>query len=169
MSVNIFRYAEIKQAALNVLEANRIASPPVIAANLAVFYGFKVNTAALGPKYAKSVAGFIDIPAGEIWVNADDNPALQNYTVAHELGHYLLKHYETEDFEKNYSVLLREPGGASSQEPMEIEANLFADNLLVPAVFLQKYLDKYSHATDQELSNIFGVSPAVIRYRRPYI
>ena len=167
MTTDISRYAEIKQAALNVLEANRIDEPPVTAARLAEAYGFTVIGMIFSPEHAKRIAGFIDVPSGEIVVNAEDAPVIQNYTIAHELGHYLLKHHEAEDFEKNYSVLLREAGGPS-QEPMEIEANLFADNLLVPSMFLREYLDRYPRATNQELSNIFGVSPEVIRYRRPY-
>jgi len=53
--------------------------------------------------------------------------------------------------------------------PIEQEANCFATNLLVPASFLQQYLDDFPDITNQQLSKAFGVSAEVIHYRRLYI
>ena len=161
-------YEQIKQIALNVLEAHRVWEPPVIAARLANKYDFKVFSAVFTPEYATEVAGYIDVEQRKIVVNAEDIAPCQNFTIAHELGHFLLEHHKDEKFEENYSVLLRETN-ESDLTVIEREANFFADNLLVPAMFLRTWLDKYPQATDWELSRIFGVSPDVIRYRRPYI
>jgi len=160
--------SRIKSRALSVLELYRIWQPPVVAARLANAYGFEVNSAIFGPENAKCVAGYIDVPNRKIVVNAEDTSVRQNYTIAHELGHYLLKHHEDADFAQNYSVMMRDTC-AVEPTPMELEANMFADNLLVPAAFLREYLDNYPRATDQELSRIFGVHPEVIRYRRRFV
>ena len=157
-----------KSLALTVLEMNRIWQPPVVASRLANACGFEVISAVFGPEHAKCVAGFIDVANRKIFVNDADASFQQNFTIAHELGHFLLNHHETEGFVENYSVLMRDTC-AGELTPMELEANVFADNLLVPAKFLREYLDKYPRATYEELSRIFGVSPEVIRYRRPYV
>ena len=101
-------------------------------------------------------------------INAKDATVQQNFTIAHGLGHYALEHHKDPRFEKNYSVILRDACFVG-QTPVELEVNLFADNLLVPSMFLQKYLNKYPYATDQELSNIFGVPSEVIYRRRLYV
>jgi Zn-dependent peptidase ImmA (M78 family) len=143
---------------------HRIWEPPVDTVSLAQQNGFKVMEATFEKDY-EGVAGFIDVPKKLIYVNAKDTSDQQNYTVAHELGHYLLNHHEQANFEDEYSVLLREP---FSEEftTIEKEANLFADNLLVPARFLSKWLADYPYATNEELARIFGVPANVIRYRR---
>jgi len=158
----------IKSQVLSLLEANRVTEPPIVAANLAKLLDFKVVRMVFGPKHARCVAGFIDVPKREIVVNAEDSPVQQNFTVAHELGHYVLEHYRDKNFEENYSVLLRNVC-ANGHSPMEIEANVFADHLLVPTMFLREYLDRYPYATDQELSRIFAVPAEVIRNRRIYV
>ena len=168
MLLTVAKIERIKNMTMKILETHRIWKPPVIAVKLAREYGFGVFTAGFGPSHADCVAGYIDIADKKIIVNADDSPEQQNFTVAHELGHYLLEHHLSEDFVKNYSVLLRNTCAGEAM-PMELEANVFADNLLVPAIFLREYRDKYPHATDRELARVFGVSPEVICYRRPFV
>jgi Zn-dependent peptidase ImmA (M78 family) len=166
-TIGASRIEAIKSLALSTLEINRIGVPPVNAIILAKKYGFHPFGMVFDPKYAKCVAGFIDIENSKIIVNAEDTPACQNFTIAHELGHYLLRHHEAADFDSTYSVLLRATD--IQLTPMEVEANIFADNLLVPAMFLREYLIKYPYATDQELANIFGVPSEVIQYRKPFV
>jgi Zn-dependent peptidase ImmA (M78 family) len=98
-------------------------------------------------------------------VNAEDSPARQNFTVAHELGHYLLEH---ELSGAEYTCLFRNPANQKNT-PIEKEANCFAANLLVPTYILREYLDKYPFATNEQLSKIFGVSSEVLRFRRQYL
>jgi Zn-dependent peptidase ImmA (M78 family) len=110
------------------------------------------------------IAGFIDFDAHKIYVNVDDSLQRQNFTIAHELGQYLLGHRR----ESGYTVLLRNPN-EMVKTPIEQEANCFAANLLVPEAFLRQYLDDFLGITNQQLSKAFGVSADVIRYRRLYI
>ena len=145
-----------------------ITDPPVVAHRLARLFDFDIVGMTFGLKHARYVAGFIDIDRKEIVINAKDDPVQQNFTIAHGLGHYVLEHHKDPSFETKYSVILRDACFVG-QTPVELEVNLFADNLLVPSMFLQKYLNKYPYATDQELSTIFGVPPEVIRRRRLYV
>ena len=156
-------FAMVKRLAWRVLEENFVTKPPINAAELAEACGLAVFESRFKPAYSH-VAGFIDFDNTKILINADDSVPRKNFTVAHELGHYLLGHNE----ENGYTVLLRNPD-AMAKTPIEQEANCFAANLLVPERFLREWLDNYPSATDQQLSGIFGVSAEVIRYRRLYL
>ena len=151
-----------KEKALDILKANMIVKPPVIAAELAESEGLQVLCMLFNPGYTE-IAGFIDADKKAIVVNAVESSARQNFTIAHELGHYLLKHHESNE----YTVMWRDPR-AMKKTPMEQEANCFAANLLVPSMFLREYLDNYPLITDWQLSLLFGVSVDVIRFRRLY-
>jgi len=155
-----FKLAKTK--ALQILEANMIVKPPVIAAELAEAEGVEVLCMTFNPDYME-IAGFIDTDRKAIVVNAAENSARQNFTIAHELGHYLLKHYESSE----YTVLLRN-SNAMKKTPMEQEANCFAANLLVPSMFLREYINNFPFITDLQLARLFGVSVDVIRFRRLY-
>jgi len=156
-------FAAVKRLARQVLENNFITKPPIFASELAAAYGLSVLVAAFKSKYAH-IAGFIDFEKKTIVVNQDDSPPRNNFTIAHELGHYLLKHHEA----GGYAVLLRDTK-AMTKTPFEQEANCFAANVLVPATLLREYLDDYPFATTQQLAKVFGVSTEVIRYRKIYL
>ena len=98
----------------------------------------------------------------------DDSPAQQNFTIAHELGHYVLKHHESAEFKDNYSVLLRNTGD-TPESPMECEANWFAENLLIPADFLRERVEKYPFITTQQLARMFGAPTKMVADRRQYL
>jgi len=156
-------FAAAKQLARRVLEENAIIEPPVIAAELVASYGLEAMTAVFQPGY-EHIAGFIDFDTLKIYVNGDESLQRQNFTIAHELGHYLLGHRQ----ESGYTVLLRNPDGMV-KTPIEQEANCFAANLLVPGSFLLQYLEDYPGISDHQLTKFFGVSVDVIRYRRLYV
>jgi len=130
--------------------------PKEIAAN----YGITVLFADFGQEH-KEVSGFYDGKSRAIYVNVDDNPRRQTFTIAHELCHFLLHGNLFRDHPEDYRVLLRYLIGAA-KEPLEQEANCFAANLLVPRSFLDKY---YRIASVQELARLFIVFGDVIRFR----
>lgn len=105
--------------------------------------------------------GFYDPKARAIYVNRDDPPNRQTFTIAHELGH----HYLHRDFilthPDQYKVLYRKPMGRET-DPIEKEANSFAANLLVPTEWLKRY---YRIASVAEMARVFIVSEEVIRWR----
>ena len=144
-----------------VLKENFVSSPPVIASELAEAYGLEVCEITFPTDFAH-IAGFIDFSSNSIFVNADDSPTRRNFTIAHELGHYLLKHHEQDG---GYTILLRNPD-AMEQTHFEQEATNFAANVLVPDVLLQKYLKDHPRITHSELATIFGVPANVIRSQR---
>ena len=78
-----------------------------------------------------------------IGVNANHHPHRQTFTIAHELGHYLLHESETvhvDSKKDGYTLQLRNPTSATGTNISEREANLFAAEVLMPAKFLHKEL-----------------------------
>lgn len=111
------------------------------------------------------ISGFLDRPKKIIYVNSEDHPKRQVFTIAHELGHLLLEHQPNE-----YGVLTRfsKPNG---YDRVEQEANWFAGCLLVPQKMLKEAMKKYRLSKEDTgmLSNLFGVSQDVIRIRLKHI
>lgn len=106
------------------------------------------------------VAGFCDFEEARLYVNASDSLARQTFTIAHELGHWVL-HKDFFDRTPNaYRILPRfqrtEPGN-----PYEQEANCFAANLLVP----KRLLLPVKSAPVARLAGIFSVSREMMEHR----
>lgn len=153
-------YNFVKDQVQKILKENYIDTPPVNAKELAENYGLTVNFVDFPEKY-KSVCGFIDFENATMYVSNADKTVRQNFTIAHELGHWIL-HRENQ---QAYKVLLRRPIGGETED-MEKEANVFAAELLVPADMLKKY--KKQGLSNFELAEIFMVSESVINYRLEY-
>ncbi len=80
-----------------------------------------------------------------IGVNAAHPENRKRFTVAHELGHYVLHEGRTIHVDENpkklaFRINLRDEKSAKGDDDDEKEANLFAAELLMPAKFLEKDL-----------------------------
>jgi hypothetical protein len=112
----------------------------------------------------ENVSGFIDAKSKSIVVNAAEPPSRQMFTIAHELGHWLMHRQQVMD-DRQYRVLTRE--ALDAPKPLiEKEADGFAADLLVPKFLLDKYYENAPvRPSRASLARIFGVSEDVIRYR----
>jgi Zn-dependent peptidase ImmA (M78 family) len=109
-----------------------------------------------------------------IGVNKGHSKARKRFTIAHELGHYLLHEGELVHFDAErpgFRVNLRSDG---SDSDMEREANLFAAELLMPAKFLErdsriKKLDLLDEKSSTDIlapvAKEYGVSVQALTYR----
>lgn len=79
-----------------------------------------------------------------------DNPGRIRWTIAHELGHFMLKHNEI----TNRSIFARNSLTEEEYEVFEKEANCFARNLLAPNVVLRELKPDSPHF----ISNMCNVS-----------
>ena len=61
-----------------------------------------------------------------IGVNADHHPNRQNFTAAHELGHFLLHDFDNIHVDRHFKVWLRNETSSQGTDIEEKEANLFA-------------------------------------------
>lgn len=125
---------------------------------LAETYGLTVFKAAFEDK---DISGYIDLDDKRIVINKEQAEVHQNFSIAHELGHWIMHRDAVEKDEDNIRIVYRKPIGEETN-PFELEADAFAAFLLVPEEMLRQYQDK----SDLELANIFNVSQSLIGYRR---
>ncbi|MER9518450.1 ImmA/IrrE family metallo-endopeptidase [Mesorhizobium sp. M0614] len=86
----------------------------------------------------------------------------RNFTLAHEMGHFIGHRYEQDVFECSFDNL-----NDFQNTGFELEANEFASQLLMPADILRSF-DKnreFCHAAITELASMFGVSRTAAAYR----
>lgn len=154
------------EKAIEVLRDNSVTNPPVDVFEIANNYGLNILEADLR-KEKESPSGILDMDNSNIYVEKTDSPQRKVFTVAHELGHYLMHKEELKSYPEKYAVLYRRPLGAPNHDSVEQDANSFAATLLVP----QKMLDRYKKSENPEdenlylLSKLFGVSRELIGWR----
>ncbi len=115
-----------------------------------------------GNETLKKTAGFLDPKAKTIFLNKNDAPQRKIFTIAHELGHFMLKHDPNE-----YGILPRWQLPGVKPGWIEKEADVFAVHLLVPSFMLKEILRTYNipPSLSSVLAGLFGVSEEVMRYR----
>ena len=106
-----------------------------------------------------------------VGVNSLHHPHRQRFTLAHELAHVSLHKAVLEaEVHIDKVILHRDAMSATGLEPLEIEANAFASELLIPRVLLDavlagRQLDFEDEASMKALAKKFKVSEAAMRYR----
>jgi Zn-dependent peptidase ImmA (M78 family) len=127
---------EIEERAESILRdhgAEGLAIDPV---NIANSLGLKVYNAKFGER---GIAGMLSTrrDGANIYIEADDLAARKRFTVAHELGHFILhlQGHEGEfiDDEDNFRAVHEIESDWTEERRMEWEANVFAAALLMPA------------------------------------
>ena len=116
---------------------------------------------------------YIKDGVGIIGINALHHPNRQRFTAAHELAHHELHNEEIQKavhVDKGFRVLLRDDISSKGIDPLEIEANAFASELLMPAEFIASTLDAGGLDIEDEigietLAKKFRVSAPAMRFR----
>lgn len=93
-----------------------------------------------------------------IRINTSENPLRQRFTLAHELGHFVLNHGpEFRDPVSNFLENVR--------DRKEVEANRFVLALLMPEPAVRFFVDKERITSVDKLSKHFNVSSTSMIYR----
>lgn len=108
-----------------------------------------------------------------IGVNALHHPNRQRFTMAHELGHHIMHRPQIEGtvhIDKGFAILLRDTLASLGTDRMEIEANAFASELLLPKHLIEPHVDVEGFDLDdidqlQSLAKRFKVSLSALQYR----
>jgi Zn-dependent peptidase ImmA (M78 family) len=153
-------YRQVAARAEKIIADQGILRPPVDPEQIAAQVGLEVVYAEFPDELREIVSGYIEPEHKRIVVNRDTSGARQIFTIAHELGHYILHRAYTES--PDYRIMLRRNTYADEKPEEEREADAFAAHLLVPDAMLKRYRDI---ATVRELARAFGVSEDVIRNR----
>lgn len=127
--------------------------------------------------FDEEISGMIHVKDGTIviGVNALHHPNRQRFTIAHELGHLVLHKEKITShvhIDKGFpAALMRDTRSATGTDTVEVQANQFASELLVPQALLDKELagraaiDMEDEKSLEDLSRKFKVSKQAIQYR----
>lgn len=102
-----------------------------------------------------------------IGVNQSHHRNRKRFTIAHELGHYILHREQSDVF---VDAFLRSENSAQGVDPQEIEANTFAAELLMPKRLVVREVASSSfNVLDEDaitwLASKFGVSTSAMTIR----
>lgn len=152
----------IQQAADDVITGNDIVAPVVNVFDIAAREGISIKRRAF-PLDKKNISGFYFEPEKTIYLNMQESAERQAFTVAHELGHYFLKHKPNEYGMHQRQAVYQEGKGA-----LERDADSFAANLLMPEKLVRQEIKKYPFLNSNSASLLamrFGVSPSAMAHR----
>lgn len=152
------RYSLAEAKAVELV--SHYSAPPIPVLEIAEQNGVDVVFSDFG-KHKDTVSGFCDFNSAKLYVNKDEPMNRQTFTIAHELGHWMLHKELFVNDPDRYPVLLRSGTGDNS-DPLEIEANHFAANILVPQKLLKPVKDA---ANPAKLADIFKVSRIMMEIR----
>lgn len=116
----------------------------------------------------REVVYFTGSEDGCLWKRSDDTYILLyndtktyrptvRFTLAHELGHFILKHHN----KTNREILARGGLSKSTHSHLEMEANYFAKRILAPIPLVDIYTEKWEQIDDEKITKIFDVSVTV--------
>jgi len=103
-----------------------------------------------------------------IGVNSNHARVRQRFTIAHEIGHFVLHKSEKKFFVDEASHFFRE-SHSPAEAALEREANAFAAALLMPEAAVRElagdYVDIHDEAAIRRLAREFAVSPQALMIR----
>lgn len=145
--------------ARRLLRKYDIDKPPVPVDEIAIAEGLRVVYHDL----EDDVSGLLvrQDKSAVIGVNVKHHENRQRFTIAHELGHYLLHRDEPAVFVDDVLVHFRSDSPTGGFDPREAEANHFAASLLLPRGFLREDL----HGTAIDVSDDTAVRALARRYQ----
>lgn len=164
------RRRSILRRVRELLDLNEVTAPPVpverIARGLAHLRFSPLDNELSGMAFVKDGTAIIGI-------NALHHPNRQRFTMAHECGHLVLHRDQVTrevHVDKAFPMLMRDAVSAASVDPMEIEANLFAAELLMPEFLLAQELGDTPFDIDDDaavtaLARRFRVSLSAMQFR----
>lgn len=152
-----------------------VRSAPVPVERIAKGLGAQVRYSPLDPELSGMIFIRNNVPI--IGVNSLQHPNRQRFTIAHECGHLELhrdrlseKVHVDKEFPVQYAGLNRDSNSATGTSDIEIEANQFAAELLMPTAFILQALgsgpfDIDNEAPLEDLSKKFRVSRQALEFR----
>lgn len=141
------------------------AEIPVRVGALAEELGLGVLRSTLQPGISGQIGPSDDYAAGYvIKVNRHESKSRQRFTIAHEIGHYIL-HRDKIGLGITDTVLYR----SRLSSNLEVEANRFAANLIMPMPKIREKLlvvgRKIDRSVAKEFADIFDVSADAMEIR----
>ena len=164
------RRDQVERQAQRLLDEIGIVTLPIPVTEVASYLGIEIDYADLGEGCSGVLVREGAQGKGVIGVNWADHENRQRFTIAHEIGHYIL-HTSKEAFvDSGYSVNFRKTTGSGTPQ-QERDANWFAAALLMPKAQVVRAFQscEYDPTRDDDdlrsLAAQFGVSPQAMAIR----
>jgi Zn-dependent peptidase ImmA (M78 family) len=136
------RRKRVESLARELLATNGTTEPPISVEGLAKSVGIEIYLQPLD----SDLSGFLyrDGDHAVIGVNSHHARVRQRFTVGHELGHYFLHDNERLRVDRAVQARFRSVLSSTGTDTEEIEANLFAAEVLMPREFVAQDLGALS-------------------------
>jgi len=169
--MNTKQKIEPEKAARELLEAQGIRKAPIPVDKIAKALGVQIRYSPLDEELSGMIYIKDEIPI--IGVNALHHPNRQRFTIAHELGHYMLHRSMLSNevhVDKQFKILMRNSKSSTGKDTIEVEANRFAAELLLPEFLIDDVLSHSAFDIDDpapldQLAKKFRVSKQMLEYR----
>jgi Zn-dependent peptidase ImmA (M78 family) len=163
-----------EEEARKVLSKHGVDSWPVRVDRIAKARGAKIRYSPLDDELSGMAFYKDQLPI--IGVNSKHHTNRQRFTIAHEIGHFCLHDdilKKGMHVDKVITMLKRDTNSSAGTINIEVEANQFAAELLMPTSLMKAYLDQgsldYSSTSDEDIvesmAKAFKVSPTAMAYR----
>jgi len=154
-----------RQLAAALVKKHKITAPEVDVEALARKCGLEVAYVDVDGELSGQL--YPDVP--EMVVNARGRRReRQRFTIAHELGHWQLRHHllgELPEDTLGYSGAFEDESSYEGRSPVEIEANTFAAELLMPSSWIRRLQKPLKTGAPQQLAQVYGVSEQAMFYQ----
>ncbi len=150
------RRSRILNLAIDILNKSKVVKAPVPIETIAKKYGLQVRLQPL----ESNLSGFLyrDGKNSLIGVNSHNARVRQRFTIAHELGHFLLHQGDSLHVDRAVFAKLRSDLSSQGVDEEEIEANLFAAELLMPRELIARDLENADIVDILEEEFLLGMS-----------
>ena len=159
----IFNYIEKKTEEL--LKANDLYNVPVAVNKLAKKIGIKIKA----KDFDDDVSGIFVMKDDKPFIAYNSNQGLnrRRFTIAHELGHFILHSRNKPLFvDKKKEVMFRNSESSTGEHMKEREANAFAAAILMPKRLIEQEIENSDDADIIEgLARKFKVSTQAMSFR----
>jgi len=161
---------QIEQQAEKILRDNGAWHVPVPIDLVAHRLNLKTEASVLGDEISGLLV--VEKKRGAIGYNSTHAPVRQRFTVAHEIGHYVM-HVKDSTRSRLFIdrfVAFRDDESSAGNDWEEVEANAFGAALLMPARLVREEIKKHNLDLDDEddlnsLAKQFNVSTSAMSYR----
>lgn len=157
----------IEEKSYSILKELSIDNLPIEIDKIAQHVGVEIKEDVLDA----SISGFLLAKNGKntIGINSDESLVRKRFTIAHEIGHYIL-HSNRENDLYISKIHFRDEASSTGEMKREREANAFAAGILMPRFLIERELEKLDEKSPVEniisaLANIFNVSEIAMSYR----
>lgn len=162
MSISSARIKKIEDIAWEIVSNQNLTNPDIPVKKIAK----KLNVAVIEYDLGSEMSGILVINKshGTIGINPAHSEQRKKFTIAHELGHFILHKNEHNDVfvDKDFIVKYRSSKPYTEVElRQEQEANAFAAALLMPKELILAELAKnnyYSNLSEVEVIDILAIS-----------